>query len=135
MQAEPVPSESSSSCLSQTTVAAIEREVLDEDGDVLIKSGFKEFLVSSKILTLASPVFKAMFRSGFIEGTTVRSAEHPLELPLSDDNPDALTVLLHILHFSPSRKCLKSDVDLQLELAQLSKKYDCIASISAEGKQ
>jgi hypothetical protein len=116
-------------------VGAIDRDIIDEDGDVLVQADSKELLVSSKILILASPVFKAMLKSKFRKGRTTRSTQHPLKLPLPDDNPDALTVLFHILHFSPKRKRLEPDVDLQLELAQLADKYDCMASIHAESEQ
>ncbi|KAI9867585.1 MAG: hypothetical protein M1813_008384 [Trichoglossum hirsutum] len=125
-EAEPVPQHSDST---------IDRKVIDEDGDILVQIGSKEMLVSSKILILASPVFKAMLKSNFLEGNTARSTQHPLKLPLPDDDPDALTVLFQILHFSPKRKRLEPDVDLQLELAQLADKYDCVISIHAESEQ
>ncbi|KAI9681152.1 MAG: hypothetical protein M1817_002434 [Caeruleum heppii] len=124
-----------SSCPSQTSDQPLDREIIDEAGDLLVQTSSKEFLVSSKILTLASPIFKAMFGSGFLEGNLDRSAQHPLELPLSDDSPDAWAVLFHILHFSSKRKFLMPDVDLHLEIAQLSDKYDCMASVQAESKQ
>jgi len=110
----------------------IDREIIDEDGDILVQTSSKELLVSSKILALASPVFKAMFNSKFLEGSTIRSVQNPLELPLPDDDPDALAVLFHTLHFSSKRKFLKLGADLQLDVAQLSDKYDCTTSMYGE---
>ena len=122
----------SSNCSPQPSDQAVDREIIDEDGDVLVQSGSKELLVSSKILALASPVFKAMFNSKFLEGSTIRNTQCPLQLPLPEDDPDALAVLFHILHFSSKRKFLTLEVDLQLELVKLSDKYDCTTSISGE---
>ena len=124
---------SDSSCLPLNQV--IDREVIDEDGDVLIQSSAKEFLVSSKILGLASPVFKAMFNSNFLEGSTFRSVQNPLKLPLPYDDPDALAVLFHTLHFSPKLRSLKLGVDLQLDVAHLSDKYVCTNSIHGESER
>ena len=110
----------------------INREIIDDEGDVLIQTNSKEMLVSSKILALASPVFKAMFNSKFLEGSTIRSEQNPLKLPLPDDDPDALALLFHTLHFSSKRTYFKPGADLQPHAAQLSDKYDCTASISGE---
>ena len=116
----------------QPSDQVIDREIIDEDGDILVQTSSKELLISSKILTLASPVFKAMFNSKFLEGSTIRSVQNPLELPLPDDDPDALSVLFHTLHFSSKRKFLKLGADLHLDVAQLSDKYECTTSISGE---
>lgn len=116
----------------QPSDRVIDREIIDEDGDVLVQTSSKELLVSSKILALASPVFKAMFNSKFLEGSTIRSVQNPLELPLPDDDPDALAVLFHTLHFSSKWKLLKLGADLQLDVAQLSDKYDCTISMYGE---
>jgi BTB/POZ domain len=119
-----------SKCSMQTSDRAVaDRDVIDEDGDVLIQSGSKELLVSSKILSLASPVFKAMFNSRFREGSTARSAQNPLKLPLAEDDLEALAVLFHTLHFSTKWKSRKLGLDLQLEIAQLCDKYHCTTSI------
>lgn len=116
----------------QPSDQVIDREIVNEDGDILVQTSSQELLVSSKILTLASPVFKTMFNSKFLEGSAIRSVQNPLELPLPDDDPDALAVLFHTLHFSSKRKFLKLGADLQLDVAQLSDKYDCATSIYGE---
>jgi hypothetical protein len=42
--------------------------VIDPAGDIILRTGEKSLLVSSKILAVASPVFKAMFGPHFKEG-------------------------------------------------------------------
>lgn len=106
-------------------MAVKEREIFAKQGDVLIISGDKEMLVSSHVLSLASSVFNRMLEPGFLEGNVDRSQEHPLELSLPDDDPEALTLLFHIIHFSPRRKYDHPHVDLMLQLVQLADKYDC----------
>ena len=120
---------------SESPEQVIDREIIDDDGDVLVQTKSKELLVSSKILALASPVFKAMFNSNFLEGNTVRSVQDPLNLPLPDDDPDALAVLFHALHFSSKRTFLNLEANLQLLVARLSDKYQCTASISGESER
>ena len=109
-----------------------DREIIDDDGDVLVQTISKELLVSSKILALASPIFKGMFNSKFLEGKTIRSTQNPLQLPLLDDDPDALAVLCHTLHYSSKRTFLNLGADVQLQIAQLAGKYQCTTSISGE---
>lgn len=110
----------------------VNREVIDEEGDVLLRSGIKEFLVSSKVLALASTYFKTMFGSQFSEGRALRHTTDPLPLRISDDDPQALTVVLHTIHFSKQREYWELDVDKQLEVAVLSDKYDCIRALYSD---
>ena len=120
----------------QPSDQVIDREIIDDDGDVLVQTTSKELLVSSKILALASPFFKALFKSNsFLEGSTIRSAQNPLKLPLPDDDPDALGVLFHTLHFSSKQKFHKLGADLQLDVAKLADKYDCTNSMSGESRR
>ena len=110
----------------------LDHKIIDDDGDVLVQSGPKSFLVSSKVLMLASPVFKAMFSRGFLEGSTSRSPQHPLELPLPSDAPDALEIIFHVQHFTSGRVFPQLKLDLHLEVAQLADKYDCVHSVRGE---
>ena len=58
---------SSDGNLPTRTVRNIET-VIDPAGDIILRTGEKSILVSSKILTVASPVFQAMFGPHFKEG-------------------------------------------------------------------
>lgn len=53
--------------------------------------------VSSKHMMLASPVFKAMLTHSFQEGTTLHEAGH-VEVPLPDEDPVVITMILDIIH-------------------------------------
>lgn len=112
----------------------VTREIIDEDGDVLLKAGCKEFLASHKVLAVASTVFRAMFTPGFQEGDWIRDQKHALELELPDDDPQALRLILKILHFSPRPRNHTPHIDLQLQLAQLADKYNCMVAIETDIK-
>ena len=58
--------------------------------------------VSSKHLTLASKVFKALLRPGFQEGDTFRK-NGTAEVPLPEDDPNAFLLLLDIVHCRTKR--------------------------------
>lgn len=81
--------------------------------------------VSSKVLSLSSPVFAAMLRPNFAEGLALQKAS-PQSIPLlslPDDNPEAITWLCKAIHF---KQDLGVDIEFSLlkELAVLCDKYD-----------
>lgn len=98
----------------------------DPKGDVLLLIGptneLKSLRVSSKVLSLASPVFNKMLLPAFLEGVE-RSSKAPLQLALPEDNPEAVTWLCYAIHLSRSGD---QDVSFSLfeELAILCDKYD-----------
>lgn len=84
------------------------------------------FLVSSSALCLASSVFRTMLSAngGFMEFQEKKSDDTPVEITLNDDNPDALTVVLRIIHHQhDSVKESLPEEDLW-EIAILVDKYD-----------
>jgi hypothetical protein len=96
--------------------------------------GRRELLISSKILIIASPVYKAMFNGRFLEGTTLENAKAcpgllPYRLPHPEDNDNAVTLLCQILHNNtdsiPDRPSLESLEDL----ATVCDKYQCTSSL------
>ncbi|KAB5518129.1 hypothetical protein GE09DRAFT_1230544 [Coniochaeta sp. 2T2.1] len=105
-------------------------KALDPEGDAVIvldnhKTGFQEkYLVSSKILSLASPVFTKMFSQKFSEGAKVRNGEVP-SIDLEEDDAEMMGIILNILHYR------LEDIPRDIEtlplaiLAMLSDKYDC----------
>ncbi|KAF2651682.1 hypothetical protein K491DRAFT_555608, partial [Lophiostoma macrostomum CBS 122681] len=81
--------------------------------------------VSSQAMSIASPVFAAMFNGRFSEGQNLSSAS-PKEVDLPDDDDKLMTWLVKIIH-SKTLDMPKS-IDVQ-ELAQfgvLCDKYDCV---------
>lgn len=94
--------------------------VLDPAGDVQLSTETQTFLVSSKVMCLASPVWRAMFDP---QGPWAkRSSTGPFSLP--EDDPDALLTILRIahLHFSDLPDALVVYQHL-LQLAVLCDKY------------
>jgi hypothetical protein len=105
---------------------------IDPSGDVLFSVGSSppnaRLLVSSKVLSLTSPVFDAMFSPHFKEGSHL-SPEVPSEVPLPDDEPEAMTVLCNCLHFRNGHVPRNVDFPLLRSLAVLCDKYNCAKSI------
>lgn len=77
---------------------------------------------SSKHLTLASSVFKAMLSRNFIESAILRSAG-TLNLPLPDDHAAALLILLDIIHGQTKRIPLEVDLRMLTRIAIVVDKY------------
>lgn len=103
--------------------------IMDKNGDVLFELGKDDttkshLLVSSKVLSLASLVFAAMFTHGFREGENLSSSS-PRLIPLPDDDPAALTLLCKILHFRTAHIPTTMEVAALANLAILCDKYDC----------
>lgn len=71
---------------------------IDPDGDVYLCTDKFKLLVSSKVLSVASPVFQKLFGPHFAEGSQV-SSTRPGSVLLSEDNAEALVALCQILHY------------------------------------
>lgn len=80
--------------------------------------------VSSKHLTLASNVFRTLFRGSFQEGVTLRT-KGTVEIPLPDDHPTALLILLNIVHGHTRRVPRQVDFRMLTQIAILVDKYQC----------
>lgn len=78
--------------------------------------------VSSRKVMLASPVFKAMLKHSFMEGTTLR-ATGKVEVPLPDDDPVAFALLMDIVHETKPRAAPVMDTLFLTKLAILVDKY------------
>jgi hypothetical protein len=87
----------------------LEPTIIDVTGDIIliVPAGKKQhkFLVSLFTLCLASPVFSAMLgNSCFREGLDLqkhKSRKDPksrFELKLENDNPDAMEIILNVIH-------------------------------------
>ncbi|KAJ5360748.1 hypothetical protein N7517_009939 [Penicillium concentricum] len=97
-------------------------ERFDPDGDVIIVSegespdDTRRFLVSSKVLSLASPVFAKLFGPNFYEGTQMATCTCP-ELHLHDDDPAMMKEV-------PGR-----DTECIANLTIHGDKYDCVKAL------
>lgn len=90
-----------------------------------------QMLVSSRHLTSASPVFKAMLRSNtFREGQTL-SATGKVSVPLPDDDPDALKLLLDILHHRTLQVPKTISLSTMTNLTILVDKYQMVEVLGA----
>ncbi|KAJ8067206.1 hypothetical protein OCU04_004571 [Sclerotinia nivalis] len=80
-------------------------------------------LVSSKHMTLASPVFEAMLSGGrFKEGVELL-AKGKAEIELPDNNPDAFSIIAQIIHGRNQTVPQQVSFKILLELAILTEKY------------
>lgn len=79
---------------------------LDPNGDAILSvtvpgdgatTKTKEFLVSTTVLGLESPVFAKMFQSDFSEGVAVKEGKRPA-IELKEDDPNAMDAILRVLH-------------------------------------
>jgi hypothetical protein len=83
-------------------------------------------LVSSKHLMLASPVFRAMFQcSNFQEGDALRSSGK-VKVPLPDDDPAALKILLDIVHGRVRQVPRQVNLQIMTDLSVLVDKYQML---------
>ena len=100
--------------------------VIDPEGDVILICGEIEFQVSSKVLSLASPVFTALFGPCFAEGQPTSSKPSRIQLP--DDDAESMRFMCAVLH----HKCASAKgigLERLEKLAVVTDKYDvCIIS-------
>jgi len=116
---------------------AVTRFEFDPDGDVLLLVGTGEksyeLLASSKVLGLASPVFRAMFTGHFQEAHDLkkkRTDNQPLRKEFPDDDSDGMLLLCSLLHLAqlePFDQPISCTVFHNL--ASLGEKYDCLRSL------
>ena len=109
----------------ETLAMSMKNLQIDQKGEVTLQLADKsELQVSSKVLSLASRVFKAIFSSKFAEGSALVEGRN-CHVPLPEDNLAAIVLLCMILY--PRSDILKVEVGAELmeHMAILSDKYDC----------
>ncbi|KAL2071714.1 hypothetical protein VTL71DRAFT_12949 [Oculimacula yallundae] len=88
-------------------------------------------LVSSKHMKLSSPVFRAMLqRDGFKEGQ-ILEATGSVEIPLPDDDPEAMTILLDVVHGRNRMVPRKVTLKTLTAIAVLADKYQMVEVLEA----
>lgn len=111
---------------------ALESVQLDDRGDVVLIVGNPptyKITVSSAMLALASPVFKAMLGSSkFREGQVARSALEPVEIFLLEDDAEAMLNVCRLLYHQGEQAA-----DLRLyRLLQTMDKYQCLKTFAIQ---
>ena len=107
---------------------------VDPNGDTILEvsssGGKTHLLVSSKVLTLASPVFEAMFNSRFKEGLSHYPTSGKPPIPLPDDNAEAVTILCNAIHYRTNEVPNKLASACLENLAIICDKYDCTSALA-----
>jgi hypothetical protein len=106
----------------------------DEEKEMTAQLEDREILVSSKILSNASPVFQAMLDGRFLEGVQLSDSkaspgQEPYRLLLPDDDFTAMLLLCRILHFKFKGIPEQPRSNLLLALAGVCDKYQCIQTL------
>ncbi|KAK5128363.1 hypothetical protein LTR85_003031 [Meristemomyces frigidus] len=110
----------------------MERVDVDSDGDIILAvANTLELRVSSRILTLTSPVFKAMLGPHFAEGQALRNAtkETPKTISLPDDNAADMQLLCFVLHPTNINVPEAVSVGHVRAFAELVDKYGCAGAV------
>lgn len=104
------------------------------DGDIILALPQNLYIrVSSAVLSLVSPVFKAMLGPRFKEGHVPRSSDQPIEIPLPEDDGITMKHLCLLLHGRTGDSYSHGDRTFPTQLhalAVLADKYDCVEAIS-----
>ncbi|KAM0172730.1 hypothetical protein ACHAPC_010668 [Botrytis cinerea] len=100
--------------------ASLELGVLTSESHMLYDD---RILVSSKHMCLASPVFKAVIEGEFPEDVLPIAGK--LGLPLPNDDPPAMKILIHIIHGRMNMVPLNIDLELFTQITILVDKYEC----------
>lgn len=105
-------------------------EQLDHDGNVvLVVQGQppcpnRRFLVSSKVLSLASVVFQKLFAPKFLEGKHMANNKCT-EIILHDDDPATMSTLLALLHYQGPKEAVTMESKRLAALSIHCDKYNC----------
>jgi hypothetical protein len=111
---------------------ALEAYEIDPDGDVFVclqdDAGDDEVTTvtvrcSSKVLSLASPVFKAMLQPAFRAGHRLQQTGST-EVNLEDDDWPAMLIILYALHLQNQHVSSAPSQAQLFEIAVLADKYD-----------
>lgn len=98
------------------------KTIVDADGDVVLEPQECRLLVSSKVLSLASPVFTAMFKLHFKEDVRFNFLE---PIPLPEDGPNAFILFCNVLRYRSDQIPQNPDILCLENLAVICDKYHC----------
>jgi len=102
--------------------------VIDPKGDVVLGLNCsdvkKKLLVSSKILSMVSPVFAAMFSSRFKEGLHSVTPGSSLEIPLPEDDAIAFETICNVVHYRHKHIPTEPSLEELMNIAIIADKYE-----------
>ena len=101
---------------------------VDPEGDVYLLCTELEIRVSSRVLSLASKAFNAMFQTGFQEGLALAENE-TCRIPLPEDDPESIHVICLLLHHRHTEIDYVIDAEFLRYVAILADKYACISPL------
>ncbi|KAL4963460.1 uncharacterized protein BDV14DRAFT_201874 [Aspergillus stella-maris] len=111
-------------------------EIIDPDGDVLITcAGTVTFQVSTKALSLASPVLRGMLKPISEGGLLIKSdyiKEASLNLPL--DDAAAFRLLCEVAHHTTPSSIAPPSPESLRHVVSITHKYNCVNSMRDRGR-
>ncbi|KAH0551543.1 hypothetical protein GP486_007240 [Trichoglossum hirsutum] len=117
----------------------------DPNGDVILELSRPDetrvhIRVSSKVLSMASPVFAAMFGSEFKEGLSNHRSSSAdgggaYVVPLPDDDAEAFVAICNVIHFRSDEVPHKPSIVCLQNIAFIADKYDCTKALTAQTAQ
>ncbi|KAI7474409.1 hypothetical protein KC351_g10639 [Hortaea werneckii] len=126
--------------MADTKAQQPERRNVDDaaDGDIILALPQNLYIrASSPVLSLVSPVFKAMLGPRFKEGNMPRSSDQPIEISLPKDDGIAMKHLCLLLHGRTGDSYSHGDRTFPTQiraLAILADKYDCVEAIALQAE-
>ncbi|KAG6001005.1 hypothetical protein E4U21_004783 [Claviceps maximensis] len=103
--------------------------VLDQDGDLILVVGIeppRSMIVDSRVLCRSSSVFSRMLKGPFVES---QSDSQAWEVKLPDDNPQALLIVMDIIHNLYKHTPAEPTLDTLCHILSLTNKYDMAKSL------
>lgn len=98
---------------------------IDTAGDLYLEMNSYDLLVSSRVMSLASPVFAAMLSPNFKEGQSDgQGIVKRIRLP--EDDEEALSVICYTLHHCTENIPQRLEASLLAKIAILCDKYCCV---------
>lgn len=110
----------------KSTETRVNSLVLAPEGDVILVVGAKKFRIRADSLFLKrhSPAFAALLGPNFREGQGL-NASSPKEIPLPDDDPDAMTAICATMYHAFDQIPRSPATNFVLDIVRHADKYNC----------
>lgn len=110
---------------------------IDPDGDIIFELSSDQVvkthpLISSKVLSLVSPVLGKIFEWEFRaqQSDYPSSKQRPSVIPLPEDDLEAFILLAKITHHKMDGVPENLELDCLIEFASICHKYDCVKAVT-----